>query len=91
MCLAVPGRIAAIEGAEELRSAQVDFGGVSRAVNLAFVPEAREGDYVMVHVGFAIAVVDEELAREALAAMDELGEAVPLVAARPVVAGGGDG
>ncbi len=90
MCLAVPGRIAAIEGCDELRTAEVDFGGVSRAVNLVFVPEAREGDYVMVHVGFAIAVVDEDLARETLEAMDGLGEAVPLLVSRGRAAEGGE-
>jgi hydrogenase expression/formation protein HypC len=59
MCLAVPGRIAEIlEGATPLRVARVDFGGIERKVNLAFVPEAVKGDYVLVHVGFAIARID---------------------------------
>ncbi len=66
MCLAVPGRVECVEGEGAFRSAQVDFGGVQREVNLAFTPAAREGDYVLVHVGFAIAVVAEDAARETL-------------------------
>lgn len=64
MCLAVPGRIVAIEGEDPLeRTAEVDFGGVLRSVSLACVPEAGLGDHVLVHVGLAISVVDEEAAR----------------------------
>jgi hydrogenase expression/formation protein HypC len=75
MCLAVPGRVIAIEGDEELRTARVDFGGVTREASLCFVPETEVGDYVLVHVGFAITRVDEDVAREtleALRAIDEL-------------------
>lgn len=67
MCLAVPGRIVSIAGEDPLeRTGKVDFGGVIREVNLACVPEAQVGDYVMVHVGLAISVVDEAEAREML-------------------------
>ncbi|GAB4239275.1 MAG: HypC/HybG/HupF family hydrogenase formation chaperone [Acidobacteriota bacterium] len=67
MCLAVPGRIVSISGEEPLeRTGKVDFGGVIRDVNLACVPEAGIGDYVMVHVGLAISVVDEAEAQEML-------------------------
>lgn len=61
MCLAVPGRVVEIlaEGDPELRRAKVDFGGVRKEVCLAFTPEAAAGDYVLVHVGFALSVVDE--------------------------------
>ncbi|MBM3791873.1 MAG: HypC/HybG/HupF family hydrogenase formation chaperone [Acidobacteria bacterium] len=60
MCLAVPGRILSIQGEDPLlRSARVDFGGVVREVSLAYVPEALVGQYVLVHVGFAINVIDE--------------------------------
>ena len=52
-------------------SARVDFGGVRRAVSIAFTPEAREGDWVLVHVGFALAQVDEEEARRTLELLDE--------------------
>jgi hydrogenase expression/formation protein HypC len=59
MCLAVPGRVISIEGNDPLtRQGRVDFGGVVKSVNLAYVPEVQTDDYVLVHVGFAITVVD---------------------------------
>jgi hydrogenase expression/formation protein HypC len=67
MCLAVPGRVLALEGEAGLsRTGRVDFGGIVKNVNLAFVPEAAAGDYVLVHVGFAIALVDEREAERTL-------------------------
>jgi len=64
MCLAVPGRIISILGEDPLiRSARVDFGGVVKEINLAYAPEAQVGDYVLVHVGFAITVINEGEAR----------------------------
>jgi hydrogenase expression/formation protein HypC len=78
MCLAIPGKVVAIEGESELRMARVDFGGVTREACLAYVPEAQIGDYVLVHVGFAIATVDEQAAQEALALFAEVGELVDL-------------
>jgi hydrogenase expression/formation protein HypC len=74
MCLAVPGRVTAVDGQGELRSARVDFGGVMREASLVFVPEAGVGDYVLVHVGFAIARIDEEAAQKALEALAAVGE-----------------
>ena len=74
MCLAVPGKVVAIEGDSDLRMARVDFGGVTREACLAYVPEAQVGDYVLVHVGFAIATVDEQAAQESLALLAEAGE-----------------
>ena len=71
MCLAVPALIITIEGQE----AEVELGGVRRRVGLQLVPEARVGDYVLVHTGFAINVLDEEEARETLALFSELEEA----------------
>ena len=65
MCLAVPGRVLNIEG-DTLRMATVSFGGVTKSVSLALVPEAGVGDYVIVHVGFAISKLDEEAARRTL-------------------------
>ena len=65
MCLAVPGRVLNIEG-DQLRMATVSFGGVTKSVSLALVPEAGVGDYVIVHVGFAISKLDEEAARRTL-------------------------
>ncbi|AOY86864.1 hydrogenase assembly protein HupF [Marinobacter salinus] len=59
MCLAVPGRVISIEGDDPLtRQGRVDFGGVIKSVNLAYVPEVKPEDYILVHVGFAITVLD---------------------------------
>lgn len=60
MCLAIPGKLVQIEESSPItRTGKVDFGGILKEVNLAYVPEARVGDYVLVHVGFAISIVDE--------------------------------
>jgi hydrogenase expression/formation protein HypC len=60
MCLAIPGRILGISGDDPLlRVGRIDFGGVIKEVNLVYTPEARPGEYVLVHVGFAMAVIDE--------------------------------
>lgn len=67
MCLAIPGKIESITGEDPLmRMGKVNFGGIGKEINLAYVPEAEVGDYVIVHVGFAISVVDEEEANETL-------------------------
>jgi hydrogenase expression/formation protein HypC len=65
MCLAVPGQALSIQD-DQLRTAVVSFGGVTKSVSLALVPEANVGDYVIVHVGFAISKLDEEAARRTL-------------------------
>lgn len=73
MCLAVPGRIVSIaEAGPLMRVGKVDFGGVAREVNLACVPEAAVGDYVLVHVGFALSVIDEGEARRVFAYLEEI-------------------
>ena len=74
MCLAVPGKIMSVVGEDLARQARVDFGGVLKEVNLAYVPEAKVGDYVLVHVGFAISVVDEEEAGKVFGYLKEMGE-----------------
>lgn len=74
MCLAVPGKIVNITGADVLRSATASFGGTCRQVSLAFVPEAKIDDYVMVHVGFALSVVDEIEAKRTLEYLRQMGE-----------------
>jgi hydrogenase expression/formation protein HypC len=78
MCLAVPGKIISVSGDTPLeRTGRVSFGGIVKEVSLAYVPEAQVGDYVIVHVGFALSIVDEiEASRvfEYLAQMGELGE-----------------
>jgi hydrogenase expression/formation protein HypC len=77
MCLAIPGKVVETFTAEGMHMARVQFGGVTREACLDYVPETRVGEYVLVHVGFAISRVDEEEARrtyEALAELDQLGE-----------------
>jgi len=81
MCLAVPGKILSITGEDVLRSGSVSFGGIQKQVSLAYVPEAKVGDYVIVHVGFAISIVEESEALqtfEYLRQMGELAELEPL-------------
>ena len=73
MCLAVPGRVVEITGEGELRMGKVDFAGVQRQACLAYVPEVQLGDYVLVHVGFAISRIDEQAAQETLQALAEIG------------------
>ncbi len=75
MCLAVPGQVRAITGEDPLtRSASVAFGGIVKQIALAFVPEACVGDYVLVHAGVAIALLDPEEAARTLASLDALEE-----------------
>jgi hydrogenase expression/formation protein HypC len=73
MCLAIPGKVAEIQIEEGVRSGRVLFGGIARQACLDFVPEAREGDFVMVHVGFAISVVDKEEAERTYALLESMG------------------
>lgn len=73
MCLAIPGRIETLSDSDSLsRHGRVNFGGISRDVNLALVPEAVVGDYVIVHVGVAISRLDEAAARQTLEDIDKL-------------------
>ena len=77
MCLAVPGKIIEIEGEELTRTGKVSFGGIVKSVSLALVPEAMVGDYVLVHAGIALNIIDEaEAARtlEYFRQMDELAD-----------------
>jgi hydrogenase expression/formation protein HypC len=77
MCLAIPGKITSITGEGFERTGKVNFGGVLKDINLAYVPEAKIDDYVIVHVGFALNILDESEANkvfEYLKEMDELGE-----------------
>jgi hydrogenase expression/formation protein HypC len=75
MCLAVPGKLISATGDGLERTGRADFGGVLRDVSLAFVPEAVLGDYVIVHAGVAIAVLDEGAAAETLEALAAAGVA----------------
>lgn len=79
MCLAIPGRILSIErGDPVLRSGRVDFAGVVKQVNLSYVPDARVGEFVLVHVGFAISTVDESEARQVFEYLEQMGELAEL-------------
>jgi hydrogenase expression/formation protein HypC len=81
MCLGIPGKVVEINDDGPLRMARVDFGGVRKEACLAYVPEVQLGDYVIVHVGFAISQLDEEEARktlEMLRAIDAEGVAMEL-------------
>ncbi|MGI9088774.1 MAG: HypC/HybG/HupF family hydrogenase formation chaperone [Chthoniobacterales bacterium] len=87
MCLAIPGKILETHREHEMLMAKVQFGGITKRICLEYVPEAKIGDYVLVHVGFALALIDEEEAKrvfemlEAIGGLDELNdltEAPPL-------------
>jgi hydrogenase expression/formation protein HypC len=73
MCLAVPGRVTEKYEKEGLAMGKVDFGGVTKEVCLAYVPDIEIGRYAIVHVGFAISEVDEESARETLQLFQQMG------------------
>ena len=75
MCLAVPGKILEVQNEDPvMRTGRVSFGGIVKEVNLAYVPEAQVGDYVIVHVGFAISTLDEDEANRVFQYLDEIGE-----------------
>jgi hydrogenase expression/formation protein HypC len=76
MCLAIPGKIIKIDPSEDevFRSGKVSFDGIQRDVNLSMVPEAKMGDYVLVHVGVALQIIDEEEAKITLAYLKEIDE-----------------
>lgn len=73
MCLAIPGKILSAEENNGLRVGRVQFGGIVRSARLDFVPEAALGEYVMVHVGFAISRVDEKEAERTYGILQEMG------------------
>ena len=74
MCLGIPGKIVEIHETAGLRMGKVDFGGVLREACLAYVPEAQLGDYVVIHVGFAISTVGEQEAVESLALLRQIAD-----------------
>jgi hydrogenase expression/formation protein HypC len=76
MCLAIPGKILSITNQldETFRFGKVSFGGINKEVNLCMVPEANIGDYVLVHVGVAMSVVDEEEAQKVFSYLKDMGE-----------------
>jgi hydrogenase expression/formation protein HypC len=83
MCLGIPGEIEQIHERNGLRMADVRFAGISREVCLDCVPEAQVGDFVLVHVGFAISRIDRELAEHAYRTLDDMGVTAELTADRP--------
>ena len=73
MCLAVPGKIIEITEVDEFsKSAKVSFGGAIKTIDTSFVPEAKVGDYIIAHVGFALSVIDEDEAKKTLEYLDEM-------------------
>ena len=74
MCLGVPGKVIEIYEANGVRMGKVDFGGVSKEVCLAYVPEIEIGEYTIIHVGFAITRLDEQSAQESLKLFQEMGK-----------------
>jgi hydrogenase expression/formation protein HypC len=76
MCLAVPGRVLSVDEDNLLRLAKVDFAGVVKSIALAYVPEAKVGDYVIVHVGVALSRLDEA---EAMRTLDEIRQIAQLM------------
>jgi hydrogenase expression/formation protein HypC len=80
MCLAIPGKIVSIKdtGDPLTKSGRVDFSGISKEVSLAYVPDAVVGDYVIVHVGFALQKVDEAEANEVFEYLRQIGELAEL-------------
>lgn len=73
MCLAVPGKIEEIREDDGLKTGRVNFGGVVKKICLDYVPEAKVGDYVIVHVGFALSIIDAETAEQTLADFRAMG------------------
>ena len=84
MCLGVPGKVTRIDDATfGMTMGTVDFGGISKEVCMAYVPEAAVGDFVLVHVGFALSRIDEEEARQVFQVLREMGELADIGLPRP--------
>ncbi|MDQ6656231.1 MAG: HypC/HybG/HupF family hydrogenase formation chaperone [Verrucomicrobiota bacterium] len=73
MCLAIPGKVIEIHREHDLLMGKAQFGGIAKRVCLEYVPEAKIGDYVLVHVGFALALIDEEEAKRVFELLQEMG------------------
>ena len=76
MCLAIPGRIISIKEDTEgfMRMGKVEFGGIAKEINLQLVPDAKENDFVLVHVGVALSIIDEEEAQNSLDFLKHMNE-----------------
>jgi hydrogenase expression/formation protein HypC len=77
MCLGIPGKLVEVFEQNNLPMGKVEFGGILKEVCLVYTPEAQLGDYVLVHVGFALSRIDEAEAKETLALLTELAESMP--------------
>ena len=89
MCLGIPGRILDVYQRDDLPMAKVEFGGIAKEVCLAYTPEAQVGEYVIVHVGFAISRVDEQEAQEIFSYLEQIDEVGALDEGPPPVNGDG--
>ncbi len=76
MCLGIPGKLIEVYGQDDLPMGKVEFGGILKEVCLAYTPEARVGEYVIVHVGFAISRIDEAEAKEIFSYLEEIEQAL---------------
>lgn len=74
MCLGIPGKIIEIYESDSLQMAKIDFGGIVKEACLAYTPEAKVGEYALIHVGFAISLMDEEEAQETLKLIKEVAD-----------------
>jgi hydrogenase expression/formation protein HypC len=74
MCLGIPGKIIEIYERNSLQMANIDFGGISKEACLAYTPEAKVGQYALIHVGFAISIMNEDEAQETLALLQEMSD-----------------
>jgi hydrogenase expression/formation protein HypC len=83
MCLGIPGRVVETYREDDVLMGKVDFGGVSKRVCLEHVPEARPSDYVLVHVGFALSLIDEEEAGRVFAFLEGMNQLDELAVASP--------
>lgn len=83
MCLAVPGEVVDLSEKHGLRFGKVQFGGVSREVCMEYQPEARVGDFVLVHVGFAISTIDKEEAARTWEVLEQIGQTSDLGTEEP--------
>jgi hydrogenase expression/formation protein HypC len=79
MCLSVPGRVVAVDREDDVLMGKVQFGAVAKRVCLAHVPDVEPGDYVLVHVGFALSRIDETEAQRVFALLEELGQLDELI------------
>jgi len=73
MCLAIPGKVLDIEGGDPVfLHGRVDFSGIRKEISLAYTPDVKPGDYVLVHAGFALQIIDEQEAQRSLQTLEEL-------------------